>query len=258
MAADPFYVGYFPKAPGPIAAFTRIAAIALLTGGLAAAAIGSLAQRSPAQSAWESEPATLEGTLLTRPYPVLLVESPQGKQAVLLVNPGKCAAMSGGAYCGPLDDSAPRDLVEAARTLHGARVRVTGTRLLRSDLIAVELQDGAASIARTSDGSPIPTEPGPSATLRGTIVDPKCYVGAMRPGEGKVHLACASLCIRGGIPPALAYTDPQGRECLALLASHDGSPANAHFAPLADQKAALTGRELHLARGLSVLFVDGV
>ncbi|MBS0195188.1 MAG: hypothetical protein JSR77_00360 [Planctomycetes bacterium] len=258
MAADHFYVGYFPKAPGPIAAFSRFAAIALLSCGLAAATIGSLSQGPSAMSAWESEPTTLEGTLLTQPYPVLLIDSAQGKQAVLLVNPGKCAAMSGGAYCGPLDDAAPRDLVEAARALHGARVRVTGTRLLRSNLVALELQDGAASIARTGNGSPVPTEPGPPTTLRGTIVDPKCYLGAMRPGEGKVHLACASLCIRGGIPPALAYTDPQGHECLALLASHDGRPANAHFAPLADQQATLTGREFHLAGDLSILFVDGV
>jgi hypothetical protein len=38
-------------------------------------------------------------------------------------------------------------------------------------------------------------------TLRGEIVDAKCWLGVMKPGAGKSHRACASLCIRGGIPP---------------------------------------------------------
>lgn len=41
---------------------------------------------------------------------------------------------------------------------------------------------------------------GQAATLRGELVDPKCFGGAMKPGDGKTHKGCAVLCLRGGIP----------------------------------------------------------
>jgi hypothetical protein len=40
-----------------------------------------------------------------------------------------------------------------------------------------------------------------TVTLRGEIVDGKCWMGVMNPGSGKVHQDCAALCLRGGIPP---------------------------------------------------------
>jgi hypothetical protein len=39
--------------------------------------------------------------------------------------------------------------------------------------------------------------------LEGEIVDTKCYLGAMNPGQGKTHLSCAVRCISGGIMPSL-------------------------------------------------------
>jgi len=40
-------------------------------------------------------------------------------------------------------------------------------------------------------------------TFTGEIIDPKCYFGVMKPGEGKIHKSCAIRCISGGIPPIL-------------------------------------------------------
>jgi hypothetical protein len=40
-------------------------------------------------------------------------------------------------------------------------------------------------------------------TVRGELVDSKCYLGVMNPGHGKVHRDCAARCIGGGIPLAL-------------------------------------------------------
>jgi hypothetical protein len=45
-------------------------------------------------------------------------------------------------------------------------------------------------------------EVGEARWFRGEIIDPKCFAGAMKPGTGKTHKACAALCLRGGIPPA--------------------------------------------------------
>lgn len=60
--------------------------------------------------------------------------------------------------------------------------------------------------------------------LQGEVIDPKCYVGAMKPGEGKTHKACATLCIKGGIPPALLVKDQLFRERFYLFLDKKGQP----------------------------------
>jgi hypothetical protein len=47
-------------------------------------------------------------------------------------------------------------------------------------------------------------------TLVGEIVDSKCYLGIMNPGETNPHRECAALCIRGGIPPLIIAHDADG------------------------------------------------
>jgi len=59
-------------------------------------------------------------------------------------------------------------------------------------------------------------------TLRGEIVDAKCYLGAMKPGDGRTNKECATLCVRGGIPPMLVHQTAEGRLGYALVAGIDG------------------------------------
>ena len=59
--------------------------------------------------------------------------------------------------------------------------------------------------------------------LTGEIVDSKCFLGVMVPGSGKTHKECASLCLRGGIPPALFVQDRAGHSSLLLLVGQLGS-----------------------------------
>jgi hypothetical protein len=40
-----------------------------------------------------------------------------------------------------------------------------------------------------------------AVTVTGEIVDSKCYLGVMNPGQGKVHRDCAARCLSGGVPP---------------------------------------------------------
>ncbi len=61
-------------------------------------------------------------------------------------------------------------------------------------------------------------------TLQGEIVDTKCYLGAMKPGRGKPHRGCASLCIRGGIPAALLVRTTSGERRLVHLLDRRGQP----------------------------------
>jgi hypothetical protein len=60
--------------------------------------------------------------------------------------------------------------------------------------------------------------------LTGEIVDTKCFLGVMNPGEGKVHRECAALCLAGGIPPALFTRDLDGSARILLLTDPTGSP----------------------------------
>lgn len=62
-------------------------------------------------------------------------------------------------------------------------------------------------------------------TLRGEIIDPKCYFGAMNPGYGKPHLSCAARCISGGIMPVLKY-EVNNQNRYAVLVGLNGEKIN--------------------------------
>jgi len=63
-------------------------------------------------------------------------------------------------------------------------------------------------------------------TLVGEIVDSKCYLGVMKPGNTKTHRDCAARCISGGIPPVFLVRDAQGNAGYYLLVGKDGETLN--------------------------------
>jgi hypothetical protein len=77
--------------------------------------------------------------------------------------------------------------------------------------------------------------------LTGEIVDSKCFLGVMVPGSGKTHKECASLCLRGGIPPALYVQDRAGQSSLLLLVGPTGMPMGASAVDAAGEPITLTG-----------------
>jgi hypothetical protein len=54
-------------------------------------------------------------------------------------------------------------------------------------------------------------------SLGGEILDSKCWFGAMQPSDSKVHKACASLCVRGDVPPAFFARGPAGQGALMIM-----------------------------------------
>ncbi|MCB1158410.1 MAG: hypothetical protein H7A25_15285 [Leptospiraceae bacterium] len=61
----------------------------------------------------------------------------------------------------------------------------------------------------------------------GEIVDSKCALGAMSPGEGKSHRICAIQCIKNGIPPLLKVKNRTGKGYrYYLLVGKMKTPAN--------------------------------
>ena len=83
----------------------------------------------------------------------------------------------------------------------------------------VQLSEAKAAIASA-------TKDLGTTTLNGEVIDPKCYFGVMKPGEGKVHKDCAIRCIAGGIPPVLVVTNEKGERNYVLLVGAKGEKLN--------------------------------
>ena len=59
-------------------------------------------------------------------------------------------------------------------------------------------------------------------TIRGEIVDSKCALGAMSPGDGKSHKICSIRCIRNGTPPLLKVRNRGGKGYRYYLLTDQG------------------------------------
>lgn len=114
----------------------------------------------------------------------------------------------------------------------------------------MELSDGRSSI-RYIQNVPL-NFPNPQAedagitTISGEIVDSKCYLGAMNPGEGKPHRSCAVRCISGGIMPLLVYTE-RGEEKQVVLVGKKNLSINKDVLPFVAAPVRVKGRLFHFA-----------
>lgn len=219
-ARDAFFVGYLPM-PRRLGRWLAIL-VPLVVGGAGGLAIAfALAQGDPGDGGfrWDLGTQTLTGRLRATPYPVLFTVPEAGHpdgRAVLLSGIGKVG------------------VAEMAAPLDGRMVDVSGIYIRRgpTDMLQVggptPMRETEAALA----GAERDYAPGPPAslgrrTLRGEIVDTKCYLGAMRPGQGKVHKACAGLCLMGGIPPVFVVYHGDGATDLLLMTGPDGGPVPA-------------------------------
>lgn len=230
-----FYVGYLPVPPAHRRFLSRALPItaAALTIGAVLVAFG---QRSPGAGVFEASPSSLTGTLIVMPYPMLIDQ--ETGEAVLLVEQGKHGARA------------------SLAGLDGTIATCTGLLLHRDGRRMLELVPGADGVVGTgvsmAAGAMLP--PGVSTVYHGEILDSKCALGAMKPGDGKAHKACATLCIRGGIPPMFRWIEG-GAVRYALLVTPEGGPANSHVLPYIGEPVTITGRPSGLG-SLDVLMLE--
>jgi hypothetical protein len=239
-ADDPFYVGYLPA---PIAHLRLLRVVlpvftlVIIGCGVLAAAMTPLA----GDGVWETgEIREWTGTLRMDPYPRLVVDGLDGQgpgergESLLLVEMGKFGA----------GRAQPRELAGYA----GQRMRARGYWLTRDGrrMIELDASDDAIGPEPIDPQSANDTATGPvsravvstgavsmgAAVVLGEIVDFKCYLGAMRPGEGLLHRACAQLCVSGGVPPVLISREPDGSLRYDLLVGAAGEPLNTADAPI--------------------------
>lgn len=219
---DEFYVGYAPPMPLGIARFVTRVVVSASAGAVAAAgllAIGHVRLEGGSFAFGERYPVA--GVIVERPYPAIRPDA--GNTWMLLVAPGKHGADA------------------LVRGLDGAHVTMTGARIQRDGQVMLEMAPGSLSsrAGRTTVGSG--EAHASRVTLRGEIVDSKCFLGAMVPGAGKTHRECGSLCLRGGIPPALFVRDRDGHETLLLLETERGEAIGARAVELAGRSVEITG-----------------
>jgi hypothetical protein len=189
---DEFFIGYLATPAGIRRWMAKVAVGLLVVVGAIGMGLAAM-QRDPGEGIWDlSDGKVLEGVVEERPCPMVQVEGKNNEVAsVLLVGEGKVG------------------VAERVAGMEGKQVRVRGHTISRGVVRLFEMEDGAEGIVAIGEGGPV--RQGVTGrrvvTMRGEIVDPKCFAGAMKPGEGKTHKGCAVLCLRGGIPAAFVGED---------------------------------------------------
>ena len=237
---DDFYVGYVGEAPPGVSRFVRRVAIGLLLLAAVLGAVMALLLERFDEGVFEyGTVRDHEGELFVDPHPRLLTADGPA-EGYLLVGVGKQALDVTGEPSPPWTPSPSRKT-----QLSGTLIRNPESAML--EVHTLELPEGApeagpavepdARAALPTNGSPLDSPSvGPESdaativthvrghTLLGEIVDTKCYLGVMKPGRGKPHRDCASLCIRGGIPAALLVRTEGGERHLVHLLNPQGQP----------------------------------
>jgi hypothetical protein len=228
-----FYVGWQSKADDDYRKFVPVIIVTLL---IVVCIIGVLLvmnQRGFSSGVYERNHETeLEGMLQLNPFPALKTfygKDIYGNPAVKtipLVNFGKFGADS--------------ILKKIARGLGGENmislwwVKVKGKLEYNHGAALLELSEKEKSfesitpLSKDQKGLIVSsgTQQLGTVKLKGQIVDPKCFLGVMKPGEGKPHSDCAIRCISGGIQPMFVIRNARGEETYFILRGENGEPIN--------------------------------
>ena len=269
-----FYIGYRAQAPAGLARFYRRAAALLL---LSAAGLGALLaglmRPLPASFFDFGNAHDYEGLVQEAPYPSLLVTD-----GLRLAGSAPQAATLPRVLLGGEGKQGAQDLV---RGLDGARVRLTGTLAWRPSAVGagsgpqglIEVREGSVRVLAPAGAGAAATPAiaaGAGATgstaaagaaprrvrLGGEIMDAKCYLGVMNPGESTVHRDCAALCIRGGLPALFVARDGGGSEIGLLLVDEGGRAMADLLPPLVGLPLTLEGELVEAGGGFAELRVS--
>lgn len=237
---DDFFVGYLPI-PKRLKRFAWLSAGVLVLLSLAFASLTSALREAPARSTLKPN-VTVVGLVEARAYGILwTLDANDTPQPILLSRGGKLGA-----------PEAVTKLTGKFAQLSGLLLERGGYRLL--EVAKVDPEPGLDPRQRARLQQVMRSDGG-EQTLRGEIVDIKCWLGRMKPGDGRTHRACAQFCIQGGIPPVLVSRDKAGIERRYVLTANDGGPVNDGVLPFVAEAVELDGR-LETVAGLSFLRID--
>nr|WP_070959722.1 hypothetical protein [Hyphomonas sp. Mor2] len=231
MSDDDFFIGW-ADTPQIDRRFMMAAGLSIITG-TTAVGIGVATRQRPAGSGtWNmGEVREWRGIATAEPYGMLRTLDLDGTERTALLGcQGKCGVSA------------------RIGALAGKPVIIKGSLIQRNAHAMIAVIDGLDWIREDPDGDvgtlafPEP-EPITEVTLNGEILDTKCWFGAMRPAQGKTHKSCASLCIRGGIPPAFYARDMEDQTTLMIMTS-GGYGHNKDLLPFVADRVNVTGQVL--------------
>jgi hypothetical protein len=230
---DEFYIGWEDQAAPGIKRFVRRIVLLLIVVCLGGALALAARQRTIGVSVFEwGTVKSFSGILETQPYPHLLVPRPRAS--------GLETSFSTYYLVAPLKHGLNREKIAA---LDGKTVLLKGTLIYRGNQTMVEAISDSIKAADRQLPPPrgLETVSLGRQTFVGEIVDSKCYLGVMNPGQLLPHRDCAILCISGGVPPVLLVRQKIGPPIYLLLASADNQPVNQPVLDLVAEPVQITG-----------------
>jgi hypothetical protein len=224
---EAFYIGWQPKAPASFAKQIKKILLILFPAAIIIGLVLASFQKKFSTANFEYGKLTeVKGIYLNNPLPMLKVIA--GKNiwgntsniTIPLVGYGKHGAATA---IMQLEKEKNISFNNKELTLKGTLLYSDGKTLLQinkddNPVITVG-KDAGPSLPSTQKDLGI-------QKIRGEIIDPKCYFGVMKPGEGKVHRECAIRCILGGIPPVLKVMNENGEKNYYLIVGPNGEKMN--------------------------------
>lgn len=249
-----FYIGYQDKMPPNTKSFLKGAI--LFTGLLLVivAIVLAFIQQPFRNHVFElGNVKEISGTYFSKPVPILIAHpgvlpedlSPE----VLLVGYGKFGA-----------EGIIKKIEEKNSSLDGKSITLRGTLIYGDGKTVMELTKKENSLVaidgQTQNPNPA-TAPANPVSLKGEILDPKCYFGVMKPGEGKIHKSCAIRCISGGIPPVFRHetNNENSPYKYYIMLGRNGEKINKELLPYVAEKIQIKGLANNV-NGWDVLYSD--
>ena len=213
MNQEDFYVGYFPlpqKHKRFLMLFLPSLAVSLLVFSFFMA---QSQQRPKNETSWNSRgygAIEVQGVITQNPYDLLRFREKKGEQIKTAI----------------ITSMIKTSITKRIQGLYNQALKLKGVMIMQEGRFVFSVLNDEDAIKKSdfdiSEFIHVLQEKKESVVLRGEIVDPKCYIGAMKPGGGKVHKSCAVLCIRGGIPPMFVTRDELMKEIYYLVTDDKG------------------------------------
>lgn len=246
MSKDEFYVGYLPLGPRQKRFLVSVVTF-LLVSTVVVSSFFAIFQNSPRDGVgWD--PAgkgaiELQGVVKNHPYDLFYFEDLETREIRTAI----------------LTSMVKTSVSDRMKDFYGEPVNLKGVMTRQDGRFVFSVLNDKDAISKSDFDlaklEAVTTLNLGKKNLKGEIIDPKCYIGAMKPGGGKVHKACAVLCIRGGIAPMFVTRDKFMRETYYLVTDESGDPLIEEIVPYVGDPIALSG-EVDQRGDLLVLKLD--
>lgn len=235
----PFFIGWSNKPPKAIIQLTSRFALSFGLFALVLAVLISSKTHHIAKSSFDyTNLKKVQGQLISFPFPAIRTLEGRDKKGnpivktYPLINDSKFGA------------NGIVDSVQKNYDIQKYITQIQGGEIKRNGVASLELSLGKLSVKVGQMPNELPKselKKRKDTILMGEIIDPKCYLGAMNPGEGKPHRACAILCIGGGIMPMMAFKGKDQKIQYAVLLGSKGERINKEVIPFIAEPVKIQG-----------------